>query len=316
MNLISSPDPSARRIAAVGMYDGVHLGHRFLIDYLGVEARSRGLVPAVVTFMRHPLTVVRPMEAPALIDDVEARVNKLAEAGAADIILLPFDESTHRMSAEKFLGRLKNRFGIVALVIGFNNRLGHDLPSTMEQYQAIGHRLGMDIIAAPEYRGPGAPISSSAIRNYLAAGQLDKATEALGSHFTLRGTVVNGKKLGRTLGFPTANIRPLSSETLMPRGGVYAAWVTTPDGERRKAVVNIGFRPTVSGPDDAAAPAGSNDNELSVEAHIIDYKGYIYDEQVKVEFVKWLRPEHCFSSVEKLAKQVKSDIESAVKILG
>ena len=308
MNLISSPDTSRRRIAAVGMYDGVHLGHRFLIDYLGVEARSRGLVPSVVTFMRHPLTVVRPMEAPALLDDVEDRVLKLADAGAEDIIMLTFNDRLHHMSAEKFLGRLKDRYAIDALVIGFNNRIGHDLPATVEQYQAIGSKVGVDIIPAPEYRGPGAPISSSNVRRYLAEGDVEKAAVALGSNFSLRGIVVDGKHLGRTLGFPTANIRPNNPDTIIPRQGVYAARVTTPDGKRRNAVVNIGFRPTVDGDT-------PGESKLSIEAHIIGYQGYIYDEEVKVEFVKWLRPERRFGSTDKLSAQVKNDISEALKYL-
>ncbi|MBD5332137.1 MAG: riboflavin biosynthesis protein RibF [Bacteroides sp.] len=306
MNLITSPDNSRRRIAAVGMYDGVHLGHRFLIDYLGVEARSRGLVPSVVTFMRHPLTVVRPSEAPMLLDNVEDRVIKLSEAGAEDIIMLSFNDSLHHMSAEKFLSRLKNRYGIQALVIGFNNRLGHDLPSTIDQYRTIGSAVGIDVIPAPEYRGTGAPISSSAIRQYLREGDIAKATEALGGHYMLRGKVVDGKHLGRTLGFPTANILPSGEDQLIPRHGVYAAWVTTPDGRRRRGVVNIGTRPTVE-TTPGAAP--------SIEVHIIDFQGYIYDEELRVEFVDRLRPERCFPSTDKLVAQIKEDIARANKIL-
>ena len=309
MKLISSPDTSRRRIAAVGMYDGVHLGHRFLIDYLGVEARSRGLVPSVVTFVRHPLTVVRPTEAPALLDTLEDRMLSLGEAGAEDVIVLEFNDRIHHMSAEKFLTRLKSKYAIDALVIGFNNRIGHDLPASIDQYRAIGRNVGIEIIAAPEYRGLGAPVSSSAIRHYLQEGQVEKATEALGRHFTMRGVVVGGKQLGRTLGFPTANIKPSSPDILLPRHGVYAAQVTTPDGCRRKAVVNVGFRPTVDG-DIAAEEA-----RLSIEAHIIGYQGYIYDEEVKLEFVKWLRPEKRFTSTAKLAAQVKDDIETALKAL-
>lgn len=306
MNLITSPDNSRRRIAAVGMYDGVHMGHRFLIDYLGVEARSRGLVPSVVTFMRHPLTVVRPSEAPALLDITEDRMIKLSEAGAEDIILLTFNDTLHHMSAEKFLSRLKKRYGIEALVIGFNNRLGHDLPSTIDQYRAIASKAGLDVIPAPEYRGAGAPVSSSAIRRYLREGEVGKAAEALGRHYMVRGKVVDGKHLGRTLGFPTANVHPSGEEQLIPRRGVYAAWVTTPDGKRRQAVVNIGNRPTVEGDPQA---------DITIEAHIIGYQGYIYDEEIKIEFVKMLRPERRFASTAKLASQIKDDIAEALKYL-
>ncbi|MDE6394766.1 MAG: riboflavin biosynthesis protein RibF, partial [Duncaniella sp.] len=206
MNLITKQDTSARRIAAVGMYDGVHAGHRFLIDYLGVEARSRGLVPAVVTFSRHPLTVVRPLQAPALLNTLEQRVSLLGEAGAQDVILLSFNDALRRMSAREFLGALKRKFAIEALVLGFNNRFGHDRPDSMDQYKALGQEIGVEVITAPEYRGPGAPVSSSAIRRHLMEGRPEEAARLLGGNYTLRGKVINGKRLGRTLGFPTANL--------------------------------------------------------------------------------------------------------------
>lgn len=308
MNLITKYDTSARRIAAVGMYDGVHAGHRFLIDYLGVEARSRGLVPSVVTFSRHPLTVVRPLEAPALLNTLDDRVRLLSEAGAHDIILLSFNESLRRMSAREFLTLLRKRFAIEALVLGFNNRFGHDHIEGMEQYRAIGRETCVEIIAAPEYRGPGAPVSSSIIRRHLTEGRPDEAARLLGSPYAIRGKVINGKKLGRTLGFPTANLAMPPAPVLIPKAGVYAAYVTTPDGQRRPAVVNIGYRPTVS-------DTGSATRTLSIEAHIIDFVGYIYDEEITIEFISYLRSEKAFPTTARLAAQVKEDISAARKLL-
>lgn len=301
MNLITKQDTSARRIAAVGMYDGVHAGHRFLIDYLGVEARSRGLVPAVVTFSRHPLTVVRPLQAPALLNTLEQRVNLLGEAGAQDVILLSFNDALRRMSAREFLGALKRKFAIEALVLGFNNRFGHDRPESLDQYKTLGQEIGVEVITAPEYRGPGAPVSSSAIRRHLMEGRPEEAARLLGSNYTLRGKVINGKRLGRALGFPTANLELPAASLLIPAPGVYAAYVITPDGVRRKAVVNVGYRPTVS-------DTAEERKQLSVEAHILDFVGYIYDEEIAIEFVKYLRPEKTFSSTTKLASQIADDI--------
>lgn len=308
MNLITKYETSARRIAAIGMYDGVHLGHRFLIDYLGAEARSRGLVPSVVTFSRHPLAIVHPIEAPALLNTLEDRVRLLGEAGAQDVILLSFNDALRRMSAEEFMKALKKKFAIEALVLGFNNRFGHDRPEGLMQYKALGKRVGVDVVPAPEYKGPAAPVSSSSIRRLLAAGRPDEAASALGAPYALRGCVVNGKRLGRTLGFPTANLKPSSDGVLIPEVGVYAAYVTTPDGVRRAAVVNVGHRPTVDRlPEDSHA--------LSIEAHIIDFVGYMYDEEIKVEFIKYLRPEQCFATTDRLAAQVKMDISTAKKML-
>ena len=309
MNLITKYDTSARRIAAVGMYDGVHAGHRFLIDYLAVEARSRGLVPSVVTFSRHPLSVVRPLEAPPLLNALDDRVRLLGEAGAHDVILLSFNESLRRMSARDFLTTLRKKFSIEALVLGFNNRFGHDRLESMEQYRAIGREVGVEIITAPEYRGPSSPVSSSIIRRHLLEGRPDQAARLLGHPYTLRGKVINGKKLGRTLGFPTANLTLPPAPTLIPRTGVYAAFVTTPDGRRRQAVVNIGYRPTVS--DDGT----DTTRTLSIEAHIIDFVGYIYDEEITIEFITYLRGEKTFPTTAKLAAQVKDDIATTRKLL-
>lgn len=308
MNLITRPDTTARRIAAVGMYDGVHPGHRFLIDYLGVEARSRGLRSAAVTFSRHPLSLVRPLEAPPLLTTLEDRVDMLGEAGADDVILLSFNDRLRRLTAEEFLRLLHGSFAIDALVLGFNNRFGHDGPEGIERYRQIGAHVGVDVIAAPEYRGKGAPVSSSSIRHMLMEGEAEAAAMALGRPYALRGRVVDGNHIGRTLGFATANLSPLEPSALIPKTGAYAAWVTTPDGERRAAMVNIGYRPTVSG--------GDCGSDITIEAHILDYTGYLYDEDIVVEFVRYLRPERRFASPDKLKAQLADDARATRRHLG
>lgn len=308
MRIITGSDRSTRRIAAVGMYDGVHLGHKFLIDYLRLEASSRGLTPSVITFSRHPLTLVRPLEAPGLLTPLDDRLRQLGEAGADDIVMLTFNESLRRKTAREFLSLLHRSYGIDALVLGFNNRFGHDRPGAFEDYKAIGAEVGVEVIAAPEFRGLGSPVSSSVIRGHLLSGAPEKAIEALGHPYRLRGMVTHGQSLGRTIGFPTANVTPSDKDSLIPKAGAYAAFVTTPDGERRQAMVNIGFRPTVTDPD---APG-----KLSIEAHIFDFIGYLYDEEVTVEFIRFLRNEKRFSSVEKLTDQLRADATKARKLLG
>ncbi|MCM1163687.1 MAG: riboflavin biosynthesis protein RibF [Muribaculaceae bacterium] len=307
MKLITQPDNEAKRIAAVGMYDGVHPGHRFLIDYLNAEARARGLRSAAVTFSRHPLSLVRPLSAPPLLSTLEDRVNMLGQAGADDVILLSFNDKLRRLSAEEFLRLLHDSFGIKALVLGFNNKFGHDGPEGAEGYRQIGARVGIDVVSAPEYRGTSGSVSSSHIRHLLTEGKLREATAALGRHYSLRGRVVAGKHLGRTLGFATANLRPLEPSALIPKSGAYAAYAITPDGERRKAMVNIGYRPTVTG--------SATQSELTIEAHILDFNGYIYDEDVVIEFVDYLRPERRFPTPEKLSAQLAADAKAVRKIL-
>lgn len=307
MRIITGSDRSTRRIAAVGMYDGVHLGHKFLIDYLRLEAGSRGLTPAVITFSRHPLSVVRPLETPGLLTSLDDRLRQLGEAGAEDIIMLTFNDSLRRKSAREFLKMLHRSYSIETLVLGFNNRFGHDRPGAFEDYKTIGAEVGVEVVAAPEYRGAGSPVSSSVIRRHLLNGAPEKAAEALGHPYRLRGMVTHGESLGRTIGFPTANLSPSDQASLIPKAGAYAAFVTTPDGVRRPAMVNIGFRPTVSDPD---APG-----RLSIEAHIFDFVGYLYDEEISVEFVSFLRPEKRYSSLEKLTDQLKADATKARKVL-
>ncbi|MDE6430920.1 MAG: riboflavin biosynthesis protein RibF [Duncaniella sp.] len=307
MKIITKSDNSRRRVAAVGMYDGVHAGHKFLIDYLRLEASARGLAPSVITFSHHPLSVVRPLEAPGLLTSLEERLRRLGASGAEDIIILNFNDRLRYKSARDFLAMLHKSYGIDTLVLGFNNRFGHDRPGSLEEYRAIGEEVGVEVIPAPEYRGAGSPVSSSIIRRHLLSGAPEKAAEALGHPYGLRGIVVRGEQLGRSLGFPTANVSIPDKDLLIPKPGAYAAFVVTPDGKRRPAMVNIGFRPTVSDPDAQAI--------LSIEAHILDYTGYLYDEEVTVEFIQFLRPERRFASVEKLREQLAHDAAAVRKIL-
>lgn len=308
MKIINKEDKTRRRIAAVGMWDGVHAGHRFLIDYVKLEGRARGLTPSVVTFSRHPLVTVRPLDAPRLLTSLEDRMALLGEAGAEDCIILSFNDKMRRMSAREFLSMLNRKFGVEALVVGFNNRFGRDRAEGIEQYRAIGNDLKMTVIEAPEYRGAGAPVSSSIIREHLRQGHVDKATEALGRPYRLRGIVVTGNRIGRTIGFPTANIRIPEPDTLIPAAGVYAAKAVTPDGETRPAMVNIGYRPTVN---DTEAQ-----REISIEAHILDFKGYLYDEEISIDFIARVRDEKKFTSLEKLRSRLTADAREIRKILG
>lgn len=307
MRIITGSDRSTRRIAAVGMYDGVHLGHKFLIEYLRLEAASRGLTPAVITFSRHPLSLLRPLESPGLLTPLDDRLRLLGQAGADDVIMLTFNDSLRRKTAREFLNMLRQSYGIETLVLGFNNRFGHDRPDAFDDYKALGAEIGIEVIAAPEYCGAGAPVSSSVIRHHLLSGKPEKAAESLGQPYRLRGIVTHGQSLGRTIGFPTANVEPTDKDSLIPKAGAYAAFVTTPDGVRRPAMVNIGFRPTVSDPD---APG-----RLSIEANIFDFIGYLYDEEVTVEFIRFLRDEKRFPSVEKLTEQLRADAAKARKTL-
>lgn len=301
MNIIRKSDKKRRRVAAIGMWDGVHRGHRFLIDYLTLEARARGLAATVVTFTDHPRRLVNPESSPMMLDTLDDRLDRLSEAGVDDVVLLEFNKSLRRSTARRFLERLHKSYGIDVLVVGFNNRFGHNRKDGIEDYRRIGDDIGLEIVEAPEYRGSGTHVSSSVIREHLLAGRPEKAAELLGRPFTLRGIVVEGKRLGRQLGFPTANLKPSSSLTIIPGPGVYAGHVTTPDGARRPAVVNVGFRPTV---DNSLLVSP----DLSIEVHIPDFSGYLYDDEIAVEFAKRLRDERRFKDLDKLRRAIADDV--------
>lgn len=304
MNIIKRSNTRRRRIACIGMYDGLHLGHRFLIDYVEAEGKRRGLATAVVTFADHPLKVVAPLRAPRLLTSLDERIGLLEAEGVEDCIILPFTERLRRLSARDFLMRLKQRYGVDTLVVGFNTRFGRDCTDGIDEYRRIGAEIGMEILAAPEYKGKGAPVSSSIIRRYLASGDLRKATEALGRPYRLEGRVTSGRGIGRRIGFPTANIVPLSEDSVIPAPGVYAVIVTTPDGVRRPAMLNIGYRPTVE-----AVPA-----DMTIEAHILDYTGYLYDKILQVDFIEMMRREKRFADTGKLRAQLATDFKKARRI--
>ncbi len=304
MKIVSRPDTTHRRVAAIGMFDGVHKGHLALIEYVRRQAERLRLVPSVVTFLNHPLKVIQPGKAPRRLTSNAQRVERLAAAGIRDIIMLDFNENLRRMDAEVFLWHLKEEYAVDALVVGFNNRFGFGRTGDINQYKEIGRRLGMEIIEAPEFKlDDGAKISSSRIRNLIASGDVDRAAEMLGYAPGFSGKVIAGRKLGRSLGFPTANLQPDDPNKLLPAAGVYAVDVVMPDGTKHRGVMNIGNRPTVVESED-----------MSIEVHIIDYEGWLYGDVLEVELLKRLRDEKHFPDLQVLKKQISDDVAVASTI--
>ena len=334
-----------QRIAVVGMFDGVHSGHRYLLDQLRLQAAERSLKPLVITFTNHPLAVIAPEKAPRLLTSPLEKAALIRREGflGDEILLLPFDEKLRSTSAAGFLGMLRGRFGCAALLMGFNNRFGHDAPSDFASYKQLAANAGIELIQARELPAREG-VSSSEIRRLIAAGEVADAAALLGRPYSLTGTVVRGKALGRTLGFPTANLHTPST-LILPAPGVYAATATiapppfssgtnplfssqasseTNPGApfpstvaSRKAsskaevsypaMVNIGSRPTV---DDPGAP-------LSVEAHIIGLPEgtNLYDCRLTLSLVDRLRSERRFASLEALRAQLLLDRAAALEAL-
>ncbi len=306
MNIITTADNSQKRIAAVGMYDGVHCGHRYLIDNLKTEASKRGIRSAVVTFIKHPLSVIAPESAPFLLSTLDEKLKLLSSAGIDDCILMDFNDTMRNMPASDFLSMLHNSYGIDALTVGFNNRFGHNRTEGIDEYRKTGQSLGMEIIGASEFLFDNNHISSSVIRQYISGGNIKDANKALGYNYFIIGNVAEGQKLGRTIGFPTANIEPYDSSKLIPKTGVYAAFVYLKDSMRYNAMVNIGYRPTVD---------NSNNPHLSIEAHIMDFSGDIYNNEITVEFLDYIRQEQQFGSLETLKEQLFLDRENIKGII-
>ncbi len=287
------------------MFDGVHAGHRYLLDGLRREGLRRGLEPLALTFSNHPLEVVRPQAAPRLLTSPGEKVELIRALGIARVECIPFDEALRLTPAGDFLDMLRRRYGVEALLMGFNNRFGHDAPRDFNRYRALGAARGVEIIAADECRleRAGAPAgavpSSTAIRRALAEGRLPEAEAMLGRRYRVTGEVVRGKQLGRTIGFPTANV-DVPQWRQLPAPGVYSAMC----GDL-PAMVNIGRRPTV---DPAGAP-------LNVEAHIIGLPADadLYGRGLALDFVTYLRGERRFASVEELAAQLREDRENVMK---
>lgn len=305
MALIDRPDNTHGRIAAVGMFDGVHGGHRCLLDTLSAHGRRLGLKPVAVTFRSHPRTLTSGSTM-AMLSTLDEKLRRL-DAEGVDVVLLDFDEKLRMMSAGEFMAMLARDYGVKAMVIGFNNRFGHDRPATIDDYRKLGQQCGIEVFAADEFKCDAAPkVSSSAIRRLIGEGRVEGAARLLGRPYAIEGIVVHGKELGRKIGFPTANIEPVDPSILVPGNGVYAARVALADGSVWPGMLNIGHRPTVDGDN---APR-------SIEVHIIGFDGDIYGTRVAVEFVAFLRHERAFPSLEALKEQLSADARLTVATVG
>lgn len=282
---LSEVEPRPRRVA-VGEFDGVHLGHRAVIE--GSDT--------VLTFEPHPASVVRTGGGPKLLTTLELKAELVAELGVEELVVVPFDERfAHQEPAEFVDSVLVQALGASDVSVGENFRFGHRARGTALLLAADGR---FDTRVVPLVEVNGVPVSSTRIRNLLGDGEVDTAARLLGAAFRIRGEVVGGDQRGRELGFPTANIVP-DPKLACPGNGVYACRV----GEHL-AAVNVGVRPTFG-----------SDLRLLVEAHLLDFQGDLYGERLTVEFVERLRSEQRFDSVEDLVAQMHRDVESTRELL-
>lgn len=288
-------------VLTLGNFDGLHLGHRRIIEKLTNRARRLDAPSVVYTFEPHPLKVVSPENSPPLILDIEDKERLLREMGIDFLVLARFTKEFAGKHPREFVEDVLVRdLSVREVWVGHDFSFGKGRTGTVEYLGELGEELGFSVNVVPAYRLGGAVVSSSRIRMLIREGQVGKAARLLGREYSVKGHVVKGRDIGRSIGFPTANV-DVTSE-LVPGGGVYAARAVV-DGEAYNAVVNIGVAPTF----------GAKDQ--TVEVHILGFDRTIYRKRVEVAFVRRLRGERAFRNRDELVRRIRKDIERAERIL-
>ncbi|WP_420450654.1 bifunctional riboflavin kinase/FAD synthetase [Ilumatobacter sp.] len=300
--------PGERAVVTIGAYDGVHLGHRAVIDQVRRLADERSARSVLITFDRHPATVVRPESAPQLLTDPEQKMELLEATGLDAVVLVTFDDDQALEGPESFVQRvLIDCLATTAVVIGEDFHFGRSRDGNVDLLRKVGLDDDFDVVPLRllERRdGVDEPVSSTAIRRALAGGDVSRANAMLGHRYEVRGQVVQGDQRGRLLGFPTANVE-VSNRICLPADGVYAGEYERPDGSVHDCAINLGRRPTFY----------EHAETSLLEAHLLDFEGDLYGEVAKVRFTHFLRSERKFDGIDALIEQLRADVESARTLL-
>jgi riboflavin kinase/FMN adenylyltransferase len=293
-------------VVTIGIFDGVHRGHRVIIDRLISQAKMSGGESVIITFNPHPRLVLENESANiSFLTTLEEKTALLSNAGADHLIIIKFDRELSSMTAPDFIREiLIAKIGMRHLIVGHDHHFGNRGRGDFQTIARYSRSANFTVEQLPEIKDGNITISSSLIREALLSGELDKANKWLGYNYSLKGVVIEGRKIGRELGFPTANIKPLDSFKLIPADGVYAVEVKM-NGTVYKAMLSIGFNPTVR----------KQRGERSIEVHIFDFKQSIYDLEIEIVFRHRLRDEIKFSDAGALARQIESDKVNALKML-
>ena len=283
-------------VATIGFFDGVHQGHRFLINQIKAIARAKGLRSALITFSAHPRKVMQKDYQPQLLSTSKEKAELLATTGVDYCIVLDFTPEIARLTACEFMEDiLKKNLNVASLVIGYDHRFGHNRAEGFDDYYQYGTKIGMEVLRAKACIINDVNVSSSVIRLFLQEGEIDMATKCLGYNYYLDGTVVDGYKVGRTIGFPTANLKVEDQDKLVPADGVYAVKVTVA-GQEYMGMLDIGHRPTFN-----------NGTNKSIEVNILDFNSDIYEQFIRITFVRRIRSDIKFKKVEDLIAQLHRD---------
>ncbi len=291
-------------VIATGFFDGVHLGHRFVLGRLVSEARARGERARVITFWPHPRTVLQnDARTLRLLTSLDEKRALLEGLGVDDVEVIGFSREFSRLSTEEYLrDYVRDRFGGTAVVLGYDNRMGCDA-GTPDEIASVAESLGLEVVRADKLDAGDVTISSTKIREALSRGDVVTAAGMLGYSYRVHGVVVAGNRLGRTIGFPTANIRLYEPLKLIPAGGVYLVEVETL-GEKFHGMCNIGVRPTVS-----------SSGSMSIETNIFGFDEEIYGLDIKLSFIRKIRDERRFESLDELKLQLASDKEFCLSLI-
>lgn len=293
--------PGKDTLLAVGVFDGVHLGHKYLLSQLVEQARQEGLLSGVVTFRQHPREVLSPGTELSYLTTVDQKADLLKKEGIDMVVSLSFTPELARLSAREFVLLLKKHLRMCGLVVGPDFALGRGREGNADALRKLGHELSFSVtVLSPRIIG-GEMVSSTAIRNALADGKMEKVTKLLGRPYSLQSTVTTGAGRGTGLGFPTANLE-MDQRQALPPDGVYATWAYA-NGQAYESMTNIGRRPTFG------------ENERNVEVFLLNYQGNLYNQEIKVDIVARLREERRFDTVDKLKAQIAEDVKRGKAIL-
>jgi riboflavin kinase/FMN adenylyltransferase len=293
--------PQGETLLTIGVFDGVHAGHRYLLEKLQQRAAERKLLSGVVTFNPHPQSVLHPHNQLPWLSNLEDRVRAFQELGVNIVAVLTFTPKVAQLSARDFMSLLKKYLKMRGIMVGPDFALGRSGEGNINLLRTLGHEMNFSVEVIIPYTINGEVVSSTLIRQALIQGDMRKIERLMGRYFYLRGKVITSDKRGRVLGFPTANL-DIKPQRALPGNGIYAT-ITQVDGKRFPSATNIGIRPTFG------------EGEKTVETHLLNYKGDLYDKEISVEFVQKLRDEKRFASSEELQVQIEKDIQEVGVIL-
>lgn len=284
-------------VATIGFFDGVHRGHRFLIDRVIEEAQRSGMSSAVITFDRHPREVLQTDYQPDLLSTLDEKLLLLSKTHVDNTVVLHFDASLAALTAHDFMRDvLQGQLKVRKLIIGYDNRFGHNRSEGFDDYVRYGKELGIEVIRADAFLPDDVRVSSSVIRTCLREGRVEDANRLLGYDYTIESRIVSGYQNGRKMGFPTANLDVTRCQQLLPASGVYAVLVRLKDSVGwKRGMMNIGHRPTFNG------------RTTSMEVNLFNFSGDLYGQELLVSFISKIRDEHKFDSIDALAEQLQHD---------